>query len=65
MIYNLEYEFLDSLGRAKKTLHYGVFATIDQVEEAKQTIMKKHNTTAVNFKVHIIENLFSKVSSAE
>lgn len=62
MIYNLEYEFLDSLGRAKKTLHYGVFASLEQVEEAKQQLIKKHEDSKVNFKVHIIENLFSKIT---
>lgn len=63
-IYNLEYELLDSIGRAKKTVHHGVFGTLEQLEEAKQNILKQQNNTQVRFNVHVVENLFSKISQS-
>lgn len=63
-VYNLEYELLDSIGRAKKTMHYGVFGTLEQLEEAKQSILKQQKESQVRFNVHVIENLFSKISQS-
>lgn len=63
MIYNLEYELLDSIGRAKKCSHHGIFATMDSVEEAKQTLIKQHGQ-AIRFNVYIIEDLFTRVSQS-
>lgn len=64
MIYNLEYQLMDSIGRGKKPLHVGVFASLDEVENAKQNLIKQFNPYPVNFNVYIIENLFSKVSNS-
>lgn len=62
MVYNLEYELLDSIGRAKKTFHHGVYGSVDQLETAKQEVITQHKDQQVRFNVHIIENLFTTVS---
>lgn len=65
MIYNLEYQLVDSIGRNKKALHVGVFGSLEEVEEAKQKIIKQFNPVPVNFNIYIIENLFSKITTSE
>lgn len=64
MIYNLEYQLIDSIGRGKKALHVGVFENIEQVEKAKDQIVKQFNPVPVNFNVYIIEDLFSRVNQS-
>lgn len=57
ILYNLEYSILDSIGRAKKAKHIGVFATEESMEVAKNKILSETNEN-VMFNVYVIENLF-------
>lgn len=60
MIYNLEYELLDKIGRAKKTSHVGVFSDLDKVEEVKQRILIAYSNDKIKFNVHLVQELFSR-----
>lgn len=60
-VYNLEYSVVDSIGRAQKYMHKGVYATLEDVSNAKQEVIKQVGDKAV-FNVYPIENLFEKVS---
>ncbi len=52
-LYNLEYRILDKLGRTKKTLWGGLFATEDALQDKQQEVLQKHKKVA--FDVYIIE----------
>lgn len=52
-IYNLEYNILDKLGRAKKTTHVGIFSDLDRVEKAKEAIATKISDR-LSFNVYVI-----------
>lgn len=58
-VYNLEYSVLDKIGRAKKTLHVGVFSNVPAVEEAKSKIMLDAKEE-ISFNVHVVEDLFTR-----
>lgn len=55
-IYNLEYNILDKLGRAKKTTHVGIFSNLELVEQAKTSILEKVDGK-LSFNVHVIEKI--------
>jgi hypothetical protein len=52
-LYNLEYRILDKLGRTKKTLWGGLFATEAALQDKQQEVLQKHKKVA--FDVYIIE----------
>jgi hypothetical protein len=58
-VYNLEYSVLDKIGRAKKSTHVGVFASVPAVEEAKAKIMRE-TKEEVSFNVYVIEDVFTR-----
>lgn len=60
MIFNLEYEVLDKIGRAKKTNHYGVFDSLEKVDEAKQRLLTAYSNEKIKFNLHIVQELFSR-----
>lgn len=63
MVYNLEYEVLDSIGRGGRSTHDGVYACIESVEQAKQKLINQYGD-GIRFSVYPIENLFTKVSQS-
>lgn len=57
-VYNLECVVVDKLGRAKQTKHVGVYSSLEEVENAKQTLLKA-TTLPLKFEVYFIEHIFS------
>lgn len=51
-LYNLEYRLLDRLGRTKKTLWGGLFATQEALLDKQNEVLSKHKKVA--FDVYII-----------
>lgn len=64
MVYNLEYSLLDSINRSTKFKHVGVFATMEDVENAKQEIVKQEKERNVQFSIYLINNLFEKITQS-
>jgi hypothetical protein len=52
-LYNLEYRLLDKLGRTKKTLWGGLFATQHALQDKQNEVLSKHKKVA--FDVYIIQ----------
>jgi hypothetical protein len=52
-LYNLEYRILDKLGRTKKTLWGGLFATQEALAGKQNEVLSKYKKVA--FDVYIIE----------
>jgi len=52
-LYNLEYRILDKLGRTKKILWGGLFATQEALADKQNEILSRHKK--VSFDVYIIE----------
>ena len=61
VIYNLEYKVLDKLGRAKNSVHVGLFKTEDDVELAKKRIYEDNTEHKIAFDVYIIDDPFLKI----
>lgn len=64
MIYNLEYGELDSMGRAQKFKHVGVYGSITDVEQAKQLIINNKPDQPVKFNIFLIQNIFEKITQS-
>lgn len=58
-VYNLEYNILDKIGRAKKTIHVGVFSSVEEVESVKSAIMLTAEED-ISFNVFVVEDLFTR-----
>ncbi len=48
-LYNLEYRILDRLGRTKKTLWGGLFATQEALVDKQNEVLNKHKKVGSNW----------------
>ena len=55
--YIMEYHLLDKLKRAKQTKLAGVFATLEDADNAKAKYLDQYGEDGVSFSVHIYEQL--------
>jgi hypothetical protein len=54
-VYILEYKTLDSMNRSKKTVHVGVYSTLEAVEAAKQIVLNEQPN--VSFEIYTSEHI--------
>lgn len=54
-VYNLEAQVLDKLGRVKKTMHIGVYDSLESLELAK--LCTSQSNPGITFQVHICEHI--------
>ncbi len=59
-LYNLEYRYLDSMGRTKNTSHGGVFSDLNKIEDFKSNLLAREKKKKIAFDVYIMDKpLFS------
>ena len=59
-LYNVEYRYLDSLGRTKTTYHGGIFSDLEDIEIFKNTVLEKEQERSIAFDVYLLDKpLFS------
>lgn len=57
-VFNLVYSVVDKLGRAKSTVHVGVFGSLEDVDVAKKKLLEDNPN--ITFEVYPIEHIFSE-----
>lgn len=58
-VFNLVYSVVDKLGRAKSTVHVGVFDSLEDIDVAKKKLLEDNPN--ITFEVYPIEHIFSEL----
>jgi len=57
-VYILEYSFLDSINRCRGNSVYGVYQSLQDVEQAKREVIESNTQYSVVFSLHSEPQLF-------